>query len=104
MTNSNKKSSDRPEQESSRVPPAEGIDEHFDFDSISLSTDFRATHQLKKPLTQIPIRKPGQQVFFRTYADTSWWSHTKVLELQDDLREGYIRETYVVAKPLWEEV
>jgi hypothetical protein len=104
MTDNNRKSTDMTEQETPHVQPAEAIDEHFDFDSISLSTDFRSTHQLKKPLTQIPIRKPGKQVFFRTYPDTSWWSHTKVLELHDDLREGYIRETYVVTRSLWEEV
>ena len=112
MNNHNKKSSDNEVQlscdfeshSSNPTPLQQPIDESFDFDSISLSTDFRSTHQIKRPLTHVPIRKPAKQTFFRTHPDTSWWSHTKVLELHDDLREGYVRETYMVARHLWEVV
>jgi hypothetical protein len=78
------------------------VDEEFDFDSVSLSTNFQNTHIIRQPTDTIPIRRPKNRVFFRTHPDMNdWWLDTRVLEFTDDTRENAVTETFLVAPQLW---
>ncbi len=70
----------------------------FDPSSLKLSQNFGATLGVKKALVTVPVRKPGRQDFVRVHTDPDYRLETAVLELKEE------RETYLVARELWEEL
>jgi hypothetical protein len=65
-----------------------------DIADLRLSQDFGSQVGVKKVLTQVPVRKPDRQWFFRVRPGEEWRLDTAVLELRDD------RETYLVSPEL----
>jgi len=70
----------------------------FDLNEIKLSQDFAHEFGVKKELINVPVRKPDKQWFIRVHKNPEFHLQTAVLELKDD------RETYIVAKSLWDEL
>jgi hypothetical protein len=67
----------------------------FDLDKLRLSQDFAASLGVKKALLTVPVRRPGNQDFFRVHPGEGWRLETLILELKE---EG---ETYLVDQNLW---
>jgi len=63
----------------------------FDPKALRLSQDFAGNQGVEKPLTTVPVRKPGNQPFFQVHPDPEFRLETGVIELRED------GETYLVA-------
>jgi N6-adenosine-specific RNA methylase IME4 len=64
-------------------------DDPFDLSKLRLSQDFVETAGVRKLLTTIPVRKPGQQDFIRVRSDPAYREAFAVIDLKDD-REIYL--------------
>ena len=64
-------------------------------DGLRLEQDFVKELGLARPLTTIPVKKPGKTAFVRVHPGENYRFQTAVIELKDD------GETYIVAKQLW---
>jgi hypothetical protein len=70
----------------------------FDPAALRLDQSFSDGPAVKKLLTTIPVRKPGNQDFVRVHAGEGYRLNTAVISLKDD------RETYLVAPTLVKEL
>jgi hypothetical protein len=71
----------------------------FDPESLRLDQNFVEGAAVKKLLTTVPVRKPGQQDFIRVHPDPAWrLTPTAILELKED------REIYLVRSTMIEEL
>jgi hypothetical protein len=70
----------------------------FDLSRLRLSQNFSESLNVKKAILTVPVRKPDRQWFIRVRPGEEWRFQTAVLELKDE------RETYLVDRPLWEEL
>jgi hypothetical protein len=70
----------------------------FDPARLRLSQDFAATVGVKKALLTVPVRKPAKEWFVQVHPSETYRIETAVLELKED------RETYLVDRPLWNEL
>jgi hypothetical protein len=70
----------------------------FDPAALRLDQSFTDGPAVKKLLTTIPVRKPGNQDFVRVHAGESYRLNTAVIQLKDD------REVYLVAPTLVKEL
>lgn len=69
-----------------KPPPAP---DPFDPANLRLSQSFVETAGVKKLLTTVPVRKPGQQDFVRVHSDPAFCENFPIVELKDE-REEYI--------------
>lgn len=67
----------------------------FDPASLALGNDYTAASATRE-LTQVPVRRPNRDQFFRVHPDPAYKLETRVLEFD--------REVYLVARPLWAEL
>jgi hypothetical protein len=65
-------------------------DDPYDLAKLRVSQDFLETTNVKKLITTVPVRKPGNQDFVRVHPLPAYRALMAFLELKDD------RETYVV--------
>jgi hypothetical protein len=65
-------------------------DDPFDLEKLRVDQDFLETTNVKKLLTTVPVRKPGQQDFVRVHPDTNYRNLMAFIELKED------REVYAV--------
>ena len=70
------------------VDTTASVDSDFDLASLRLDQSFTTTG-VKKLLRTIPVRRPGQQDFFRTHPDPNYRGNFGVVELKDE-REIYL--------------
>jgi len=70
----------------------------YDPAALRLDQSFTDGPAIKKLLTTIPVRKPGNQDYIRVHADADYRLDTAVISLKDD------RETYLVAPTLVKEL
>ena len=70
----------------------------FDPAALRLDQSFTDGPAVKKLLTTIPVRKPGNQDFVRVHAGEGYRLNTAVIQLKDD------REVYLVAPTLVKEL
>jgi hypothetical protein len=63
-------------------------------ENLRLSQSFNELVSVKKILTTVPVRKPGQQDFVRVRAGPEWCENFPIVDLQDD------REQFIVAAGL----
>lgn len=56
----------------------------LDLTALRLPQDFGAVAGVKKVLTTVPVRKPGNQAFVRVHADPAWQQTALILQLKDD--------------------
>jgi hypothetical protein len=84
-----------------KLKPDEPLDP-FSPENLRLSQVYLESTPVKKLLTTVPVRKPGQQDFVRVHPDPSFCESFAMIELRDD------REEYIVHAPLvpelWSEV
>jgi hypothetical protein len=66
----------------------------FSPDKLRLSQSFADMAKVKKVLTVVPVRKPGQQDFVRVHPNPEYRENFPLIELKDD------REEYIVTKDL----
>jgi hypothetical protein len=64
------------------------IDPFSDVDALRLSTD-ASTIAVRKVITRVPVRKPGNQEFFRVHPDAQYRLDTAIVAIQED-REAYL--------------
>src|SRR5262245_38357748 len=64
-------------------------------ESLRLSQAFTDTVPVKKVLTTVPVRKPGQQDFVRVHPDPTFRDSFAMIELKDD-REEYVVHAHLV--------
>jgi hypothetical protein len=64
-------------------------DDPFDLAKLRVSQDFLEATPVKKLLTTIPVRKPGQQDFIRVHPSSKYRDLVAILDLKED-RENYI--------------
>jgi hypothetical protein len=67
----------------------ENSEDPFDLAKLRLNQDFLEITQVKKLITTIPLRKPGQQDFIRVHPSPSYRELVAILELKED-RESYV--------------
>jgi len=72
----------------------------FDPEKLRLSQNFSEEVGVKKFIATIPVKKPGNQMFFRAHPDPAYRLTTAVLEDQNDNQKS----TYLVAPGLWAEL
>ena len=63
-------------------------------ENLRLSQSFNEIVSVKKVLTTVPVRKPGQQDFVRVRVGPEWSENFPIVDLQDD------REQFIVATGL----
>ena len=56
----------------------------LDLSAISLPQNYGAIAGVKKILTTVPVRKPGNQTFFRVHSGVDWRLQAAILQLKDD--------------------
>lgn len=56
----------------------------LDLAAISLPQNYGAIAGVKKILTTVPVRKPGNQTFFRVHSGEDWHLQAAILQLKDD--------------------
>ena len=66
----------------------------FSPENLRLSQSFNEIVSVKKVLTTVPVRKPGQQDFVRVRFGPEWSENFPIVDLQDD------REQFIVAAGL----
>jgi hypothetical protein len=69
----------------------------FSPENLRLSQAYTETVAVKKILTTVPVRKPGQQDFVRVRADQEYRDSFAMIDLKDD-REEYIVQTNLVSE------
>src|SRR5262249_2611036 len=83
-----------------QLPPtnmtAAAAPDPFDLSRLRLSPDFSVNLGVKKALLTVPVRKPSKEWWIQTHPDPHYRIETAVLELKED------RETYLVARELWD--
>lgn len=67
-------------------------------DEMRLPQNFGAVAGVKKVITSIPARKPGNQAFFRVRAGAEWRVQLAILQLKDD------GENYLVLPDMFSEL
>jgi hypothetical protein len=72
-----------------QVETSETVTNEFDLKNLVLSQDFVETAGVRKLLTTVPVRKPGQQDFVRVHSHPDFRANVALLELKDD-REIYL--------------
>jgi len=93
-----------PSPSSSVIPPAdpdckaEKTEDLFNLDKLRITTDFDSEIELERPITTVPIRKPGREHFIRTHPDLEYRATLGLIELKE---EGTI---YLVAQALREKL
>src|SRR5260370_32092620 len=55
----------------------------FDPANLRMSQDFTDT-QVKKPITTVPVRRPGRHDFFRVRPGPEYWMQVPMLQIGDD--------------------
>jgi hypothetical protein len=75
------------------APETDNLDP-FTPENLRLDQSFSETAGGKKLLTNIPVRKPNKQTYFRVRPGPKWREMFPIIDLKDD------REEYIVAKPL----
>src|SRR3989442_780938 len=73
---------------------AKDVPDPFNLDSLRLSQDFIDSAGVKKLLTEVPVRKPNPQDFFRVHPSPEYRADLLMVNLKDD------REFYVVRPEL----
>jgi hypothetical protein len=68
---------------------AAASDDPFDLAKLRVSQEFLEATPVKKLLTTVPVRKPGQQDFIRVHPGTKYRDLVAILELKED-RESYL--------------
>jgi hypothetical protein len=68
---------------------AAASDDPFDLAKLRISQEFLEATPVKKLLTTVPVRKPGQQDFIRVHPGTKYRDLVAILELKED-RESYL--------------
>lgn len=69
----------------------------FDLALIQLDQSFTETAGVKKLLTTVPVRKPGQQDFVRVHPGENYRETVAMIELKDD-REYYLLPKRIAAE------
>jgi len=77
--------------------PLRDVDPFDDVDALRLSPDATAL-AVRKVITRVPVRKPGNQEFFRVHSDQHYRLDTGIIDLRDD------RESYLIHPQLREEL
>ena len=88
--------------ESSRTEDSEQASQKsksFDPSALRLTQNYAALAATKKIITQVPLRKPDKQWFFRVHPDPGWTFEAAILEVKEDRNESY-----VVAPELYSEL
>jgi hypothetical protein len=67
-----------------------GVTDPADLDSLRLRQDFAETCGVRKLLTTVPVRKPGNQDFIRVHPDITYRDSFPAIELKNEQRELYI--------------
>jgi hypothetical protein len=62
----------------------------FDPSSLRLSQDYAALVEVKKTITQVPIRQPDKQWFVRVNPDPAWRFEVAILDFRGDRTESYV--------------
>jgi hypothetical protein len=70
------------------------VDDPYDLAKLRVSQDFLEQTPVKKLLTTVPIRKPGQQEWVRIHSGVDYRSTMALLELKED------REVFIVSPDL----
>ncbi len=78
--------------------PVSTLTSPINLQEIALSQDYATTVGIKKVLTNVPVRKPDKQTFFRVHPDLDYQLDTMVLEMKEE------RETYLVMPNLRDEM
>jgi hypothetical protein len=73
------------------------LDPFDDIEALRLSPD-ATTVAVRKIITRVPVRKPGNQEFFRVHPEERFRLDTGIIDLRDD------RESYLVDRRLREEL
>jgi hypothetical protein len=74
----------------------DNLDPFANLDALRLSQDFGTDACVKKLLTTVPVRRPGNQHFFRVHPSEAWQlSPAAIIELKDD-REVYLVHPAIV--------
>ena len=84
------------EEAPSTSPPVGSSSDPFgDVQKLRLSQDFTAMAPVKKLTTDIQVRKPGKENFFRVHMDEVYGIQTNVIELREK------SEFYLVNPAIW---
>jgi hypothetical protein len=86
-----------PETEGPVSAPLRDVDPFDNVEDLRLSPD-ATTVAVRKIITRIPVKKPGNQEFFRVHCSETYRLDTGIIELRDD------RESYLVDPRLREEL
>jgi hypothetical protein len=76
------------------LDPQASTPDPFDPANLRLSQSFIETAGVKKLLTTVPVRKPGQQDFVRVHPDPAYRENFPIIEVKDE------REEYIVTNEL----
>jgi len=88
---------------------AEKTEDLFNLDKLRITTDFDSEIKLERPVTTVPVRKPGKEHFIRTHPNPDYWIKVSVIELKEegtiylvkpDLRVHLISESTYYEKTL----
>jgi hypothetical protein len=79
-------------------PPGPQPNDPFDLDALKLSQDFAANLGVKKKLLTVRVDKPDKAWFVRVHPSPDYRLDTFLLRLRAE------RETYLVARGLWDEL
>ncbi len=77
--------------------PLRSVDPFDDVEALRLSPD-ASTVAVRRVITRVPVRKPGNQEFFRIHPDERYRLDTGTIDLRDE------RESYLVDRRLREEL
>ena len=72
--------------------------DEFNLSELRLSQNFSEIVGVKKVILTVPVRRPGNQNFFRVHPSEDYHIETAVLQLKEE------NETYLVDPSLWSEL
>ncbi len=68
---------------------AQNIDS-YDLSALRLTQSYAALAATRKIITQVPIRKPDKQWYFRVHPDPKWRFEAAILDFKEDRNECYV--------------
>jgi hypothetical protein len=87
----------KPQRPTDHELPLRDVDPFEDVEALRLSPD-ASTVAVRKIITRVPVRKPGNQEFFRVHPVEPHRLDTGIIDLRDD------RESYLIHPQLREEL